>query len=155
MDLCVCLCVVQLLYQHMQLVLESCSIWSVVTHKIYPWGSFFFFFTSWNYAQVSVARVQAFNIHLISIQKGAAWFQLHTYIYISWDKFLNDFKLKRKTIKIMKSHIAFKKIYKLDFILNMATVITCIRSLQGQLPFYPLNVEGRNADQKLVYTSTS
>lgn len=55
----------------------------------------------------------------------------------------------------MKSHIAFKKIYKLDFILNMATVITCIRSLQGQLPFYPLNVEGRNADQKLVYTSTS
>lgn len=32
----------------------------------------------------------------------------------------------------MKSHIAFKKIYKLDFILNMATVIiTCIRSLQA------------------------
>lgn len=50
----------------------------------------------------------------------------------------------------MKSRIAFKKIYKLDFVLNMATVITCIR-IWVSLPFKPLNVERRNADQTSVH----
>ncbi len=61
-DLCVCLCVVQLFYQHMQLVLESCSIWSVVTYTKSTHEDVFF---PLEITQVSVACVQAFNIHLI------------------------------------------------------------------------------------------